>query len=74
MSGLTVEAAAGVSAFVEQLLNASRGGSPVDEETLALRMLATANGVEGFDSSHIKSLFGGGETDRVAMDATDPPS
>jgi len=73
MSGLTVETAAGVSAFVEQLLNASRGGSPVDEETLALRMLASANGGEGFDSSHIKSLFGSDGGDRVAMDATAPP-
>lgn len=69
MSGLTVEAAAGTSAFVQQLQNASQGGPPVDEETLALRMLATAHADADFDASHITSRFATNSTDRVALDA-----
>ncbi|KAK4198390.1 hypothetical protein QBC40DRAFT_331503 [Triangularia verruculosa] len=57
MSGLTIEDAVGVAAFVQELHNAAQGGSPVDEETLALRMLAAAHADADFDPSHIKSPF-----------------
>ncbi|KAK2013308.1 hypothetical protein LZ32DRAFT_617665 [Colletotrichum eremochloae] len=68
MSGLNIEAAAKISAFVEDLYNAAQGGPPVDEETLALRMLATANADADFDSSRITSPFATNGTDRVALD------
>ncbi|KAH6842631.1 hypothetical protein B0I37DRAFT_436302 [Chaetomium sp. MPI-CAGE-AT-0009] len=57
MSGLTIEHAAAISAFVEELYGAAQGRPAVDEETLALRMLATANADADFDSSHIMSSF-----------------
>ncbi|KAK2751287.1 hypothetical protein CKAH01_06473 [Colletotrichum kahawae] len=72
MSAITVETAAGVSAFVQDLHNAAQGGPPVDEETLALRMMATANADADFDSSHIKSVFATNGTNRVALDAGTP--
>lgn len=71
MSGLSVEGAAAISAFVEELHNAAKGGPPVDEETLALRMLAAANTDADFDSSHITSPFSANATARVTLDAGD---
>ncbi|KAH0427254.1 hypothetical protein CcaCcLH18_09811 [Colletotrichum camelliae] len=72
MSFITVQTAAGVSAFVQDLHNAAQGGPPVDEETLALRMMASANADADFDSSHIKSPFATNGTNRVTLDAGTP--
>ncbi|KAK4174152.1 hypothetical protein QBC36DRAFT_380432 [Triangularia setosa] len=74
MSGLSVEHAAGISAFVQELHNAAQGGPPAgDEETLALRMLASAHSDTDFDSSHITSPFSANDTTRVALDAGGAP-
>jgi hypothetical protein len=72
MSGLTVDDVAGISAFVQELQNAAQGGPPVDEETLALRMLAAAHADADFDPSHITSPFSANNTAPVALDAGAP--
>jgi len=71
MSDLNVETAAAVSAFVQNLHNAAQGGHVVDEETLALRMLAQVNTDPDFDSSHITS-FSTNDNSRVVMDTGEP--
>ncbi|KAK0732175.1 hypothetical protein B0H67DRAFT_655500 [Lasiosphaeris hirsuta] len=71
MSSLTVEDAASINAFVQQLHNAAAGALPVDEETLALQMLASAHADSDFDASHIKSPSATSGPAPVAMAAGD---
>lgn len=53
---LTLEASAAIGAFMHQLTIQAEGGQPVDEETLALRMLASVNGASDSDLSDIRPL------------------
>ncbi|KAF5667165.1 hypothetical protein FHETE_5868 [Fusarium heterosporum] len=56
MSGtLNVESAAAISAFIQELSIKASGGKPVDEETLALRMLAAEHTSPDYDLSTIHS-------------------
>lgn len=66
--GLTVEDAAAISAFVQELHSRSIGAHPADEETLALRMLASANADADYDLTHVKSLDANANAP-AAMDA-----
>lgn len=52
---LTVEASAGISAFIQELHLRAEGKGKVDEETLALRMLASTSADTDYDLSTIKS-------------------
>ncbi|KAM6522890.1 hypothetical protein FALCPG4_012505 [Fusarium falciforme] len=52
---LTVEQAAGISAFIQELSIKAEGGKPADEETLALRMLAAEHASSDYDLSKIHS-------------------
>lgn len=56
---LTVEASAAIGAFMQQLAIQAEGGQPVDEETLALRMLASVNADPDSDLSGIRPLNAG---------------
>lgn len=55
METLTVEASAAISAFVQKLAIKAEGREPVDEETLALRLLAAEHASPDFDLSTIHS-------------------
>lgn len=55
MGPLTVEASAAISAFVQRLAIKAEGQEPVDEETLALRLLAAEHASPDFDISAIRS-------------------
>ncbi|KAI0436576.1 hypothetical protein F4803DRAFT_541765 [Xylaria telfairii] len=59
MSGyqpLTVETSAAISAFIQELHIRAQGGKPVDEETLALRMLASTHASPDHDYSTVRPL------------------
>ncbi|KAK1760128.1 hypothetical protein QBC47DRAFT_366442 [Echria macrotheca] len=71
MATLTVEDAAGINAFVQQLQNAAKGAPPVDEETLALQLLASTQADGDFDTSQIRSLAATTGAAPVAMGAGD---
>jgi len=53
---LTVETGAAIGAFIQELTIRAEGSKAVDEETLALRMLASANASPDYDFTTIKSL------------------
>lgn len=55
METLTIEASAAISAFVQKLAIKAEGREPVDEETLALRLLAAEHASPDFDLSAIHS-------------------
>ncbi|KAK5624871.1 hypothetical protein RRF57_000587 [Xylaria bambusicola] len=53
---LTVETSAAIGAFIQELHIRAEGGKPVDEETLALRMLASTHASPDHDYSTVRPL------------------
>lgn len=66
---LTVETSAAIGAFIQELHIRAEGGNPVDEETLALRMLASSSMSPDYDFSTIKSLNAGDGPVTAAADS-----
>ncbi|KAI0904326.1 hypothetical protein F4823DRAFT_634507 [Ustulina deusta] len=53
---LTVERSAAIGAFIQELHIRAEGGNAVDEETLALRMLASTHASPDYDYTTVRSL------------------
>ncbi|RYC57621.1 hypothetical protein CHU98_g8577 [Xylaria longipes] len=53
---LTIETSAAIGAFIQELHIRAEGGKPVDEETLALRMLASTHASPDYDYTTVRSL------------------
>lgn len=71
MATLTVEDAISINAFVQQLHNAATGTPAVDEETLALQLMAGAHADSDFDAAQVKSLSANDGGAPTAMAASD---
>ncbi|USP74614.1 hypothetical protein yc1106_01888 [Curvularia clavata] len=56
---LTVDSVSAIQAMIQELHIRAEGGNSVDEETLALRMLAATSAQPGYDLSQIKRLNDG---------------
>ncbi|TGJ76417.1 hypothetical protein E0Z10_g10889 [Xylaria hypoxylon] len=53
---MTIETGAAIGAFIQELHIRGAGGKPVDEETLALRMLAATHASPDYDYTMVRSL------------------
>jgi hypothetical protein len=68
---LTVETSAAISAFIQELTIKAEGGKAVDEETLALRMLASTHADADYDYSKIQSINPSNERVTASADGDD---
>ncbi|KAH7153630.1 hypothetical protein EDB81DRAFT_758573 [Dactylonectria macrodidyma] len=68
---LTIESSAAISAFIQELSIKAQGGKPVDEETLALRLLATEHASPDYDLSTIHSSNAGNAPVTASADGDD---
>ncbi|KAL2072801.1 hypothetical protein VTL71DRAFT_12144 [Oculimacula yallundae] len=66
---LTVESAAAIQAFIQQVQVRAEGGNDVDEETLALRMLASESAEPSYNLSQIQPESGVGSVGPVTAGA-----